>query len=285
MTLKPYQTCVELETSELFIRDNFKRCLEKHKYCSKRTKSILPRRVIDLSSSTYIRLIEPQGLEAQYATLSHCWGQGQPLQTTKSTHADMLCSIPGDSLPIVFKQAILVARGLGISYIWIDSLCIIQDSREDWELESAKMCDYYSNSYLNISVGSSPSHDVAFLTKRDPSWYPNKFTLEDGFNKIYDIYAKRVPSLARIDDGGPLYSRAWAWQEAAMAAQTVHFMAGDLVWQCQEGIFPEHFTPSYRGLFSIGLLDHITSKQCRFVMSYIDMAKANAVFVHSRHLA
>jgi hypothetical protein len=155
----------------------------------------------------------------------------------------MLVLISSHDLPIVFQQAILVARKLSIKYIWIDSLCIIQDSQSDWELESAKMCDYYRNSYLNISTASSPNHGVPFLGEREPHWWPAEFHLRGTFGRRYEIFAKRVPQMDKITDGGMLFSRAWAWQEAALAPRTIYFTTATLIWECWKGTSPDHYVP------------------------------------------
>ena len=236
---------MDLERSVSFIQERLGQCLETHRGCSKVTASTLPRRILSIgaSESEGIKLIQPQGLQAKYATLSHCWGGIQPLRTTKSSLASMLVSISSHDLPIVFQQAILVARKLSIKYIWIDSLCIIQDSQSDWELESAKMCDYYRNSYLNISTASSPNHGVPFLGKRESHWWPAEFHLRGTFGRRYEVFAKRVPQTGNITDGGVLFSRAWAWQEAALAPRTIYFTTATLIWECWKGTNPDHYVP------------------------------------------
>jgi hypothetical protein len=47
-----------------------------------------------------------------------------------------------------YKDAIALTHALGISFLWIDSLCIIQDDAADWEAESGNMASIYENSYL-----------------------------------------------------------------------------------------------------------------------------------------
>ncbi|KAK0649894.1 heterokaryon incompatibility protein-domain-containing protein [Cercophora newfieldiana] len=89
--------------------------------------------------------------------LTHCWGKTQIITTTQSTIAKRLTSIPLKSLSNTFRDAILLTRRLGIPYIWIDSLCIIQDSRRDWEIESAKMSEIYSNAHLTLAATHSPN--------------------------------------------------------------------------------------------------------------------------------
>ena len=78
-----------------------------------------------------------------YAALSHCWGKVRPLTTTSTNLNQHLISIPLSSMPEMFQDAVIASRELGIRYLWIDSLCIIQDSVEDWELECSKMGRVY----------------------------------------------------------------------------------------------------------------------------------------------
>lgn len=133
----------------------------------------LPTRVIDVGTGDI--KIEPRLLisgnrRAKYATLSHCWEEGrcQPLQTTSRNFKDHEKEIHFHSLPQTFQDAIIVARKLGFRYIWIDSLCIIQDSPKDWQMECTKMADIYRYSSVTIAgAGASDSH-AGFLQQRFP---------------------------------------------------------------------------------------------------------------------
>ena len=113
-----------------------------HELCQQRRASRkikLPTRVIDVGDDqTDPRLVIGSGT-AEYACLSHCWGGSQPLTTTKATLADRLAGIRLEQMPKTFRDAIIVARQLDLRYLWIDSLCIIQDSADDWSKESAEM--------------------------------------------------------------------------------------------------------------------------------------------------
>jgi hypothetical protein len=118
----------------------------------------LPTRVLDLNTSSDnldLRLIDSRNLTGRYMTLSHCWGLAKPLSTTIHNIQARKENLSMDTLPPTFRDAVVLTRALNIRYLWIDSLCIIQDDIGDWELESSKMATVYSNSYLNIAATSA----------------------------------------------------------------------------------------------------------------------------------
>ncbi|KAI0132659.1 heterokaryon incompatibility protein-domain-containing protein [Xylariales sp. AK1849] len=240
---KPYLQNTDLETSFNFMNDELQRCLREHKECPGLEDKPLPTRVLSIGASDQdiIRLVEAKGKHAQYITLSHCWGTKQPFKTTRDNLTDMTVSIGSEALPIVFQQAISIARRLKVAYIWIDSLCIVQDDQQDWELESTRMCDYYENSFLTISTASSSDSDVPFLRQRDEKWWPSKFEILRTDGRQADIYARRIPGTP--EEEGILFTRAWAWQEAALSARTIHFTPSELIWGCWHHVLAQHYVP------------------------------------------
>jgi hypothetical protein len=111
------------------IRSWVKNCEQTDSMCSQGT-TLLPSRVLDLAGINP-RLVEGGGAKARYMSLSHCWALLPLLVTTIATLADRMQGIPDASLPATFSDAIRVARLIGVRYLWIDSLCIIQDSKEE----------------------------------------------------------------------------------------------------------------------------------------------------------
>jgi hypothetical protein len=112
-------------------------CTSTHRQCSSSSKDQkTPRRLIDI---TYDRPkpIEDHGFIERYVCLSHCWGESQPLRTTTATIQKHKHEIAWDAIPRTFQDAIQVTKRLHINYIWIDSLCIIQDDAEDWAAQAA----------------------------------------------------------------------------------------------------------------------------------------------------
>ncbi|KAF4996555.1 hypothetical protein FGRMN_4439 [Fusarium graminum] len=240
-SLVPYLESMELNTSVNFIQEHVFDCVRHHEACEKPSESRLPTRIISIGSAdSDMKLVELKDVSAPYITLSHCWGGKQPIRTTLSNLADMKGRIISSSLPIVFKQAISVARTLQVNYIWIDSLCIIQDSLSDWELESARMCGYYQNALLTISTASSSDSSVPFLGPRDSKWKPVELELVTDQSKE-SLRAQRIPNTP--DEEGKLFTRGWAWQESAMSSRIAYFTPSELIWECREHIVPQRYIP------------------------------------------
>ncbi|OCL09516.1 HET-domain-containing protein [Glonium stellatum] len=142
-------------------------CLQAHPMCNPTPSAYLPARVIDIGTDTSApKLCALVLKKVNYVTLSHCWGAFQPLTTTKATLAERQEGIDWDALPKTFQEAIKLTRILGIRYIWIDSLCIVQDDRDDWETEAMKMGEIYRNAYLTIAASLSRVGSEGFLKPR-----------------------------------------------------------------------------------------------------------------------
>ena len=85
-------------------------------------------------------------------TLSHCWGGQTPLQLRKDNIESFTEGIELSQVPRSFRDALKIAAKLMVRYLWIDSLCIIQDSTEDWQREARLVSDVYTNSWCNIAA-------------------------------------------------------------------------------------------------------------------------------------
>src|SRR5436305_14453620 len=119
------------------IRQWQRECLTKHRYCSidgqaEASISRLPTRVVDVTYKDP-RIVESQGESGLYVALSHCWGKSKIPVTDTPNLLERKKGIQFQSLPKTFQDAIVVTRRLGYQYLWIDSLCIVQDSHRDWE--------------------------------------------------------------------------------------------------------------------------------------------------------
>lgn len=112
----------------------------------------------------------------KYAALSHCWGTTHEPQLNERTAKDFTEGIPIQDLPNLYRDAVILARSVSTPYLWIDSLCIKQDSMDDWRRESSKMGAIYRNSYLCIAATASKDiwqelyHAPQFL-KEPSTWY------------------------------------------------------------------------------------------------------------------
>ncbi|KAK0732180.1 heterokaryon incompatibility protein-domain-containing protein [Lasiosphaeris hirsuta] len=129
-----------------------------------------PRRVLEFSDGVAILVDFEPSMIGEYVALSYCWGGTEeleynpPLKATASTWSSLRTGIPVKDLPLTMHQATKICRRLGIPYIWIDALCILQDSVSDWESESRKMATIYSVAKLTIFAASSTSCHSGFLS-------------------------------------------------------------------------------------------------------------------------
>lgn len=199
---------------------------------------------------TCIRLVESLPKIQKYVALSHCWGdQSSICTTTKATFQDRAREIPWSSLSKTFQDAVSITRSLNISLLWIDSLCIIQDDAQDWQAESVKMAEVYSQAYLTISAtgGSSGASGCLF-----PRWHETglgqkilhstshfQSKLVSPSQNVNIRYSSQAHKQFQGDlypplSGAPLWERAWAFQERILSNRIIHFHGEEMIWECQE---------------------------------------------------
>jgi hypothetical protein len=234
-------------------------CLEKHPTCSGRTEvPQLPTRVIDVGSLTHSPfLFISNGKAAHYITLSYTWGGQVPLRTTSESLSQRKLGIPLESLPQTFEDAVLFCRALGVQYLWIDALCIIQDSKEDWESEAGQMAWIFHNSLITLAVADANSPlDAMFRPRRrnrcrlyllEPRIpFRNRFELGPGaLSVVYSPTPKADPGARNpwSDDNADstknfkkplsvLDTRGWVFQEQILSVRTLTFADGELYWDC-----------------------------------------------------
>jgi hypothetical protein len=222
------------------IRKWMNECVLEHSVCqSSIDHRVLPTRLIYVdstitSSKMLARICRGESLPVQtpYITLSHCWGDTKFLTTTRTNLSSFELSIPVNSLSRTFQDALFATVKLGFQYIWIDSLCILQDDPEDWKQESRSMYRVYKNSSCNISASGFPDGVKGFLpTKRHIDPVPGSVTLrnqvpkpgcsttQDDSGGCYYVTTKRPWTELR---DGPIFSRAWTLQEQLLVSAFEH---------------------------------------------------------------
>lgn len=196
----------------------------------------LPTRVLDLTGSSdlpisgddiVVKLRETQrGEIGTYTALSYCWGSDSKLNfmMTHATLEAYKARIPFFSLPLTHREAILTTLHLGIRYIWIDSLCIIQDSHEDWQIESSKMGSVYSNAHLTLAATSSASPDEGLHTP-----FTGARTVGIHGEPTYIRFESHLTIDASSE---PLNTRGWTLQEAVLPSRLVCFGKEQWLWKC-----------------------------------------------------
>jgi hypothetical protein len=131
---------------------------------------VLSTRVLDVGKSDKeVRLHEAKGEKGHYVALSYRWGDANMNLTTNATLLEHLENIDISTICTTIRDAILVTREIGFRYLWADSLCIIQDSEEDWEQEALRMGEIYQNCTLSITASVATSGDSSLFGVRKPS--------------------------------------------------------------------------------------------------------------------
>lgn len=220
-------------------------CLRKHRSCTSTGSGFLPTRLLDVGgspSSGTIRLALSHALPAgtPYLTLSYCWGRGKPVVLTGASLPSFLEKIDVTSLPKTIADSIDITRRLGYRYLWVDSLCIIQDSKEDWKYEAARMGQVYSNSTLTIAATSSASNDQGCYKRRNPLGYLPCRISGSPSNGVYACPEWKSRDLNMIQEEwiqqAPLNTRAWVVQERLLSQRILHFTAVGIFWECTSRI-------------------------------------------------
>lgn len=197
----------------------------------------MPSRLVDVGpDDEHIRLCETKGGRGEYAALSYCWGENSiQLKATGPTLDKLKSHIPPERLPKTIQDAIKLTRMLGLSYIWIDCLCILQDSDPDWESEAAKMGQYYQWANLTIAASAAVSASSGLFGSRSKVSKPKEIQFRDSHGSLHLLVAQsRNIQLwtDTIDCLGPLSERGWTLQEHALSGRIIHFTEGEMIWEC-----------------------------------------------------
>ncbi|CAD6456372.1 68973a4e-32bc-455a-ac57-2f3cfafeab69-CDS [Sclerotinia trifoliorum] len=219
----------------------YQHCLSGHEACNDSLASTqrMPSRLLRINEDQwYVRLIiskEEVAKDSHYSTLSHCWGNSDILKLTTSSLDKLKAGIPLKILPKTFIEAIYVARKMSIPYLWIDSLCIIQDSVADWQAESALMEDVYGNSSLNIMATASKDSHEGLSRVQNPILDPCLTVQSKWVDATNDLfYLTDTAFWNRTMGTAPLLRRGWVLQERVMSPRSLHFCENELLWECRE---------------------------------------------------
>lgn len=193
-----------------------------------------------VNTSLQPRLVSTSGmecLERGYIALSYRWPPDSPAEAkaTQGNIREQMRGLNTSKLPQIFNDLFQVAVRLGISYVWIDSLCIVQDDPEDWGREAALMIQIYRNAEFTVAAAVPPTYpDLGLFRHGDPS----------------DVLSARISNLAGSQKDGqsqdlmlmkpqkeaygesPLVSRGWCFQEREISRRIVHYTETQVLWEC-----------------------------------------------------
>lgn len=240
---QPYNRTIDTQ-SEISIdqiNEWYKDCLESHHRCQINSDfPQLPTRVLEIQGpGTKIKLYSShKGEMAPYVCLSHCWGKSQLIRTLLSNVNKHIEGIELNALPLTFQQAIQVTARLGLKYLWIDSLCIIQDSLEDWQREGSVMDQIYTGATLTLAAAFAKDSSEGLFNSTRPRIYTQEHLATNSRGKKYTIQtqSRNLPHPGVIVEPSPfpLLERAWVYQERLLSPRMIYFGEFELLFECHQ---------------------------------------------------
>ncbi|KAK4691159.1 hypothetical protein P7C71_g5781, partial [Lecanoromycetidae sp. Uapishka_2] len=212
---------------------------QEHHDC-KTMLAIMPTRLIEVTGtsetiSLRLRQTEEVG-RVPFAALSYCWGGEQPMKCLSSNIVSYGSAIPFEKQPPTIKDAAKVCQGMGLQYLWIDALCIIQDDSNDRAVEIAKMTSIYGSATVTIVAARSSSANEGFLGERFSG-------PREGAIVPYRCFDGELGSITLVklsdDDRGfepvePIDERGWTLQERLLSSKIIEFGSRQTRWICPE---------------------------------------------------
>ncbi|KAK5174611.1 uncharacterized protein LTR77_001692 [Saxophila tyrrhenica] len=232
----------------------------------------LPTRVLDVGvgpdMDDTVRLHQSSAKgEALYAALSHCWLRGD-IEATKTTSRNFRSRLDGFSvfdLPDTFQEAIAFCRKIGLQYIWIDSLCIVQDDPADWKREASAMDQVYANAWFTIAMHHSSNGSMPYKS----------LSLVIG-EQVVAVHVRRIPEMEDLVHGqarspaiGPTHQladsnhwdsvvqRGWCFQERALSSRMIHFTEHEFLYEARGALTKCQCRRHWH--FGVGLAGSVTA--------------------------
>lgn len=232
--------CTASDATFELASDWIRHCRSTHQVCNKTrySASVLPTRLLDLrpiNGKAVLRLrlskdivSEDKTATIEYMALSHRWGMSPTmrlLQDQQGVKKDLESGIPLHVTPATFRDAAMITYRLGYRYLWIDSLCIIQDCISDWIAESSIMGEIYRGSICTIAaLGAKDSHSGCFQVRN-----PLKF-LPCHLNSTMKVSPRSRWEPVFLE--GELLQRGWVVQERVLAPATLFYGSSGIFWEC-----------------------------------------------------
>lgn len=217
-----------------YVRSWLHRCDSQHISCSKTHHEFVPKRLIRVNSDSRhstVTLVSPDS-SVKYAALSYCWGGPLRFKTNSETLSSALAGLPVEVLPQTVQDAIRVTRELGLEYIWVDSICIVQDDEVEKIEQIAEMARIFGHSYVTIAATGAARSSNGFLSSINPFRLLCKLsmTTKQGLRRPI-VIGKDTLHYFSLQ---PLAQRAWTLQETLLSSRIVSFEYGHVHWYCSE---------------------------------------------------
>ncbi|KAI1394385.1 heterokaryon incompatibility protein-domain-containing protein [Hypoxylon trugodes] len=196
-----------------------------------------PTRLICILSDSLVQIVETRHMEfLEYVSLSYCWGSNQeignkPIPETRTVRANIAQRrrpFPITDLRRTIQDVIRFIKGVGIQFVWIDSVCIIQDSAEDWATEASLMAGVYSNAHFTLCSVAVENADTALIRPRE-AW---KHPIEPNCQLAGQHLSAVSPPLHELKRQAPYSARAWILQEEKLSPRILYWTPQRMYWSC-----------------------------------------------------
>lgn len=239
LDIRPINTQPAAQHSHAQARAWMQECLEFHESCPKPTGHFMPQRVIEIGRT--LRLVETEGDTKPFVALSYCWGGDQIMVTTKENVEEMKREINYNHLPATIQDAVDTTEALGIDYLWVDALCIIQDDPDGKLDEISRMSDIYTEATVTLLASRAADARSGFLGRRkiipdlDVLWlYPTvRFPFRRPDSVLGTVTLMPIPIMQHQE---PLDTRAWTLQERLLSPRVLEYGTNQTRWNCRRSM-------------------------------------------------
>ncbi|RSM05953.1 hypothetical protein CDV31_009375 [Fusarium ambrosium] len=210
-----------------------KTCCDTHEDCQILDPAYRPTRLIHILDTNHLRLVltaaEPSS-SGPYVAFSHCWGKVDAMKLLCGNLAQLCAKLDLQQLPNTYQEAVHLCLQMGFHYIWIDSLCIIQDCDEDWAREAKDMKLVYEHAAFNLCSATASDSTGKSFTARDPKLLRlESITIQgENFQLVHEnLFNEDIIYC-------PLRSRAWVYQEWYLSKRSLILGSHQLWWHCRQ---------------------------------------------------
>lgn len=198
------------------VRDAIDQCVQSHPRCQPSGRGTNPLRLVNVMDGDVIKIEHAADQRHVYAALSYCWGSSSSINAARTAQHNLderTTPFPLSTLPPTLKDAVLLTRSIGIKYLWIDAICIVQDDETEWETEAQKMMQYYGHARVTIVPIHANSADSGMKVGQNPPFsraFSGPWTVDSGSNLILTNLTFGAREAVRKSAWN---QRGWTYQE------------------------------------------------------------------------
>lgn len=172
----------------------------------------------------------------QYAALSYCWGHSNPFILTAATKRDLQKGFHLRQLPRTIRDAVRVTREIGLRYLWVDALCVMQgpgaEVFDEWNVEVAQMDKVYRDAYITISAAAAQSASGGLFAGSNCELpFASRLT-STGYREVTQWARVTCMNSTPKFKTEPINSRAWTLQEHMLSGRVLLYCSFGLMWRC-----------------------------------------------------